>query len=117
MPTKPLKQCANSNCNNLSDQNYCIEHRKEADSLYIQHRTASGRSVYDTQWKLLSKSYITLHPLCVVCGEIAKDVDHIIPVRIAPEKMYDVSNLQSMCHKCHSKKSKEEKQARDNTLL
>ena len=44
---------------------------------------------------------------CVQCGEQGRlEVDHIIPVRTAPERAYDLTNLQTLCVPCHSRKTR-----------
>jgi 5-methylcytosine-specific restriction protein A len=35
----------------------------------------------------------------------ANNVDHIVPRRDRPDLAYDKSNLQSLCHSCHSRKT------------
>lgn len=45
---------------------------------------------------------------CQVCGAPAREADHIIPIRDAPEKMFDLDNLQSLCHSCHRIKTNQE---------
>jgi len=48
--------------------------------------------------------------ICKICGkkgdmsELA--VDHIIPVEIVPERQTDMANLQTLCIRCHKKKTK-----------
>lgn len=44
---------------------------------------------------------------CVQCGARGRlEVDHIIPVRDAPERAYDLTNLQTLCVACHSRKTR-----------
>jgi len=46
---------------------------------------------------------------CVKCGARGRlEVDHIEPVRDAPERAYDLTNLQALCRACHSAKTKAE---------
>lgn len=70
-------------------------------------------------WRKLRNYYIKLNPLCVDCAKqgryvAGQVVDHIKPVN--PVNAYDtqggkyghpteVSNLQTLCHKCHNAKS------------
>lgn len=35
----------------------------------------------------------------------ASEVDHIVPLRQAPERKYDLANLQPLCRSCHSTKT------------
>ncbi len=46
---------------------------------------------------------------CVKCGSRYRiQVDHIRPVRDAPEVAFDLDNLQCLCAICHSRKTAEE---------
>ncbi len=41
--------------------------------------------------------------ICQICGKKGDNVDHIIPFRISQDNSF--SNLQTLCRKCHSKKT------------
>jgi 5-methylcytosine-specific restriction endonuclease McrA len=41
------------------------------------------------------------HPLCADCDRLAQCVHHVVPRHAAPERMYDESNLVSLCNACH----------------
>ena len=44
---------------------------------------------------------------CVECGARGGlEVDHIKPVRDAPECAFDLANLQSLCPSCHARKTR-----------
>lgn len=44
---------------------------------------------------------------CVQCGARGRlEVDHIKPVRAAPEAAFDLENLQSLCPACHARKTR-----------
>ena len=36
---------------------------------------------------------------------LAREVDHIVPLQLAPESAYALENLQSLCRSCHAYKS------------
>lgn len=66
--------------------------------------TARARG-YDAAWEKLRAEVIAAHPLCCVdsCGSTDRlNVDHIVPVRVAPHRRLDRTNLRVMCHSCHS---------------
>ena len=43
---------------------------------------------------------------CVQCGARGRlEVDHIKPVRDAPDLAFELTNLQTLCVSCHSKKT------------
>lgn len=44
-----------------------------------------------------------MEPTCRVCGARATDVDHVVPKRAGGPDAH--SNLQSLCHSCHSRKT------------
>ncbi|OWJ72518.1 endonuclease [Haematobacter massiliensis] len=44
---------------------------------------------------------------CVCCGARRRlEVDHIKPVRNAPELAFDPANLQALCPSCHTRKTR-----------
>ena len=58
------------------------------------------------KWRNLRAVFIANNPLCEFCRErgvfkAADVVDHIEPVKQAPEKALDWDNLQSLCKFCH----------------
>ena len=74
-------------------------------------RTARG---YDEDWQRLRESFMR-HPDNVLCRScldrnvitLAVDVDHIIPFRSRDDpRRLDRKNLQSLCKRCHSLKTR-----------
>lgn len=68
---------------------------------------------YDRQWQKLRAAVLRTEPLCRSCktrGQIvsATVVDHIIPIREAPKRRLDVTNLQPLCAPCHSRHKQSE---------
>lgn len=44
---------------------------------------------------------------CIQCGSrLGLEVDHKEPVRTHPEKAYDLSNIQTLCGRCHARKTR-----------
>ena len=44
---------------------------------------------------------------CVQCGGRHRlEIDHIEVVRIAPERAFDLTNLQTLCASCHTRKTR-----------
>jgi 5-methylcytosine-specific restriction endonuclease McrA len=44
---------------------------------------------------------------CVECGARHRlEVDHIEPVRAAPERAFELANLQTLCGRCHARKTR-----------
>ena len=57
---------------------------------------------YDHRWKRVRDVHLTEFPLCKFCGDIAKLVDHIVPVVVDPTRRLDPTNLRSLCTPCHA---------------
>lgn len=86
-------------------------------------KQAQDASRYGHQWKKLRDSFIKHHPICdcsrvkvyhqqrIKTISVAQDkrqavlVDHIQPISRGGAN-YDVENLQSLCYRCHSVKTK-----------
>lgn len=71
----------------------------------------------DPHWQRLSKAYLSRNWQCVRCKLNkrlvgAVEVDHILPVRLYDALKYDESNLQALCHSCHSTKTNHERQGK-----
>nr|DAE38180.1 MAG TPA: HNH endonuclease [Caudoviricetes sp.] len=67
--------------------------------------------MYETQdWKTLRSEQLFLKPWCRECARRgirtrATDVDHIRDHKGDWAVFTDASNLQSLCHRCHSRKT------------
>jgi 5-methylcytosine-specific restriction protein A len=73
-----------------------------------KNRPTSNERGYDRAWQRLRAWKLREEPLCRHCrkrGRItpATQVDHILPLRRGGTN--DTSNLQSLCHSCHSRKT------------
>ncbi len=71
------------------------------------------------RWKKLRRYALSREPLCrdpfgehAEWGEVvsATEVDHIAPRRVRPELELLLENLQALCKRCHSRKTKAELQ-------
>lgn len=61
-------------------------------------------------WKKIRADQLRMHPLCAECAKLgrvtpATECDHIVPHKGDKSRFYDRSNLQSLCHQCHSAKT------------
>lgn len=63
------------------------------------------KRIYDHDWQRLRARHLARHPMCAVrgCKARARHVDHIVTVKAAPDRRLDPSNLQSLCHRHHSR--------------
>ena len=70
--------------------------------------------LYPRGWSKIRKEFISKHPLCRSCElfgtiELASEVDHIRPLSKGGEPA-DESNLQSLCRRCHIRKTADDMQ-------
>lgn len=111
MPSRPKTPCRHPDCAALVPYGtkYCDKHR----SLHPEDNRSAGSRGYGTAWNKARKRYLETHPLCVEClkaGRYVKatDVDHIKPHRGDNVLFWDQSNWQSLCHRHHSIKTRNE---------
>jgi 5-methylcytosine-specific restriction protein A len=115
MPTRSSKPCKAPLCPALVKGNrYCTAHADQERSRARRHDewrgTAASRG-YDSDWvKVRTAALKRDHYLCQHCMKDcllteAKDVDHIVPVRTAPELRLNINNTQSLCRSCHQIKT------------
>ena len=87
--------------------------------IYHDHHYHRARYFYGTsQWKKVREQYINQHPLCEHCekrGYVVegKEVDHIVEIEDGGDKT-NPDNLQTLCIRCHRKKTADEKRRRED---
>jgi len=87
-------------CPNFAERGgLCAKHARERE----RARGSAAARGYDRRWRRLRKAFLAAHPFCARCGAPATDVDHIIPK--AAGGADDWTNLQALCHACHSRKT------------
>ena len=108
MPYRPRTPCRHPGCGKLVEygQKYCAEHKRSILSTHVQQASA----VTTAHWQKASKVYLREHPLCEECmrnGKYvqAEVVDHVIPHRGDQKLFWDSGNWQSLCKRCHDKKT------------
>lgn len=116
MPVKPPKPCKHPGCPQLTSKSFCDEH----SILDINRRASSRERGYDSKWRTASKRYLKASPLCVNClkdNKLVKAtvVDHIIPHRGDKVLFWDESNWQSLCKRCHDRKTRTQEQYQEYT--
>lgn len=104
-----LKPCKNIRCKQLTNRGYCDNCKKEKP----QERPNANKRGYTAEWRKASKKYLQVNPLCVSCDKqgkivLAECVDHIVPHKGNMKLFWDVSNWQSLCNSCHSRKTVKE---------
>lgn len=68
----------------------------------------SKRVTSTRRWQVLRQQILERDGWkCRCCGERRwLEIDHIKPVREAPERAYDPRNLQALCGPCHTRKTR-----------
>lgn len=108
---KPLKPCKHPGCRVLTAETYCADHqparpRKEsAEWHYLYTDRAYG-------WASRRAEQLRREPFCRACAVEglrvrATDVDHIVP-HCGDVELFVSGELQSLCHRCHSRKTMRE---------
>lgn len=88
---------------------------QQKNAVRIRRERIDRTAEYDSRWRKFSAEYRKQNPFCVECLRVGAynsqhlHVDHIIPLELAPQRKYDVSNVQVLCRSCHSKKTAKEK--------
>lgn len=105
MPSKLARPCSVMGCPNRAapGSSRCAEHAEEYKRASERERPSAAARGYGHRWRAIRARYLKLHPRCEVCGELASELDHIIPIRAGGTNHWD--NLQALCKSCHSKKT------------
>lgn len=123
---RSLYPCRHPGCGALiTSPGYCSKHqhiederlakrKAEQDKRYNARRPEHAAWYKTSEWQSLRARVLRARPLCVMCeahGKVtpAKIVDHITPVAIAPDRMFDETNLQPLCQACHNQKTADER--------
>lgn len=77
---------------------------------YRQRREKTAARGYGGRWQKLRAWYLGGNPLCVRClaqsrTVAATVVDHIVPHKGDEALLFDEGNMQSLCKRCHDRKT------------
>jgi 5-methylcytosine-specific restriction endonuclease McrA len=53
------------------------------------------------KWRKFRNQLLAASPLCARCARLGEVVHHVVPRHVAPERMYDITNCQVLCNRCH----------------
>jgi 5-methylcytosine-specific restriction endonuclease McrA len=114
MPSRPPRLCACGHRVAAGLRCPCERTRDaERKARFDKGRPSAAARGLDADWRRLRAEHLKAHPFCIRCGAPAREVDHIIPRAVAPERRLDPTNLASMCRSCHSgAKQREERRQR-----
>ena len=109
MAMKPLKPCQKPGCCALTREGYCQAHKPRKAP---RRESAQWHNLYSLPiWKDdLRPSQLLREPFCRACAAQGKRVratvaDHIVPHRGDMKLFTDRRNLQSLCKRCHDRKT------------
>ena len=113
MPVASPVACGHRGCSNTTAKGnggLCSEHQRARHKQYSQTRNDQEHTkIYSTKaWKTTRRNALYRDEgWCVICKEApAVLVDHIKEIKDGGEP-YLLSNLQSLCARCHNKKTAE----------
>ncbi len=87
-----------------------VPSKQERQREHDQRRGSSSQRGYGYRWQRYRERFLQQHPLCAACerdGKItlATEVDHVVPARNNPGQFWNSRNHQSLCARCHSRKT------------
>lgn len=102
MPTRPQGRCTRQGCTAKAVKDgRCADHQRPAWSTPSAHT----RRTDPTAWRQArARALDRDRHRCVRCGRPATEVDHIWEIADGGS-LYDLANLQSLCHDCHHAKT------------
>lgn len=73
-----------------------------------EHKRHSARVTRGPRWKAMRNQALDRDGwACVQCStRMRLEVDHIEPVRARPDLSYVLANLQTLCGRCHARKTR-----------
>ena len=105
MPTLPASACSVRTCPRRAVKGgRCAEHQRQEARAFDQQRGTRQERGYGSEWQRIRKAHLEIEPECRHCGATATDVDHIVSKKHGGSNEHD--NLQSLCHKHHSVKTR-----------
>jgi 5-methylcytosine-specific restriction endonuclease McrA len=105
----PVRLCLQPGCGEHAHyRGRCPIHSKDENR---RQHSSPGRIYGLRRWQMLRRRRLSLNPLCVVCGQLATEVDHIQPIEDGGDP-WSLDNTQSLCASCHSSKTNAEVRAR-----
>ena len=112
MAMKPLRPCRRPGCSALTREGYCPTHKPKpaARRESAEYHAWYSLSVWTDD---LRPTQLLREPWCRECAKRgirtrATVVDHVEPHRGEWARFIDRSNLQSLCKRCHDRKTAQE---------
>lgn len=119
MAQRPLRPCRHPGCRELTRTGWCPKHRPASS----RGESEAWHSLYSLPiWARLRESQLLREPFCQApdCDALretgrparATVVDHVRPHRGDRRLFTDPGNLQSLCKRCHDRKTLRERRER-----
>lgn len=115
MANKPPRPCRYPGCYKLTKDGWCDQHRPARAAKAPKRLSAQWHWMYMTkEWtEDLRPTQLLLEPFCRECAKRglrtkATRVDHVEPHRGDWSRFVDRKNLQSLCERCHNRKTAKE---------
>ncbi len=104
MPHAAPTPCKHTGCPRLVYAGaYCEDHAGERPK---SKRVHGYNARYGRRWQKIAKAVRYDEPFCRLCGKLSTCVDHIKPIEDGGTNAR--GNLQALCWRCHSKKTRKE---------
>lgn len=114
MPVRAGKVCRSTGCGQVTTRpdGYCQQCTETGrNDAVTQRREKKTDPFYLSRaWREFSKWFRVCNPLCCECQRPAQLVDHITPISHGGAKL-DPANVQSMCTRCHNRKTGRDRSA------
>lgn len=112
---KPLRKCKYPGCRMVASEGWCPAHKPKVN----RKESAAWHYLYTDpryHWAERRTAQLLAEPFCRECSKRgdrvrAEDADHIVPHR-GDVNLFTKGDLQSLCHRCHSRKTMAEMNAR-----
>lgn len=103
MPVRAPRVCGNCGSAHSKGERCPVAAARHAERKAVADAKRPGARLrgYDREWEKLRADFLAANPSCR-CGARASLVDHKTPIRAAPHRRLDPTNLQSLCTPCHS---------------
>ena len=74
------------------------------------------------RFRAMRMAWLTDHPWCAECERqgrlnLADELDHVVPVSKRPDWFWRRSNWQSLCRRCHERKTASENKKKEMTPI
>ena len=103
MPTRPKRPCSYPGCPNLTDGQYCEQHRKEARQKYDKYERSrmSTRPTAERGNESVTATQRSTPARCVLRKQThsVQEVHHILPI----SQLRTTEVIMSLCQSCHTK--------------